>query len=237
MDYATMQSILGWAAIAAALVAGGIVGVMLVYDLGKPLWRRLARLWRRSPVECVAAVSLLCYCVAWGGGKITFPRTNAEYELLKDAGSFILTAGETNKWITTPEVSSDFLYIVYDTHPTLPDTEYVFVDRRPVASTNDEDWVNFMWFEATGDGGDKDRFGGHRWYMTGGEPYTYTNYNYMVYTTWQPAPAVQTNGVLHVDWWGGTNGAATVVFGIPLKSTVETTEGKKLAPTRPNADE
>ena len=237
MDYATLQSILGWAAIAAALVAGGIVGAMLVYDLGKPLWRRLARLWRRSPVECVAAVSLLCYCVAWGGGKITFPRTNAEYELLKDAGSFVLTAGETNKWITTPDLSSDFLYVVYDTHPTLPDTEYVFVDRRPVASTNDADWVNFLMFEATGDGGGDDRFDGHRWYMTGGEPYTYTNYNYMVYTTWQPAPAVQTNGVLHVDWVVATNAETAAasthaLAAVPLKSTVAV-DG---AEAWPNAD-
>ena len=233
MDYATMQSILGWAAIAAALIAGGIVGVMFVYDLGKPLWRRLARLWRRSPVECVAAVALLCYCVAWGGGKITFPRTNAEYELLKDNGSFILTAGETmtNQYY---DVASDYdlLAIRFTFLPILPDTADIQLWRRPVSSTNDADWViydnNPLTFYNFDGLGERD---------IPLDAHTATNWNWVVFTTWQPTPSVQTNGVLHVDWWGGTNGAATAVFGIPLKSTVETTEGKQLAPTRPNADE
>ena len=229
MDYATMQSILGWAAIAAALIAGGIVGAMLVYDLGKPLWRRLARLWRRSPVECVAAVALLCYCVAWGGGKITFPRTNAEYELLKDAGSFILTAGETltNQYYDVA-FDYDMLAIRFTAHPILPDTADIQLWRRPAASTNDADWVAFD---------DKRTLAEYR---DGDEcalditlaAHTATNWNWVVFTTWQPAPAVQTNGVLHVDWWGATNGAANAVFGIPLKSAVETTEGKQLAPVR-----
>ena len=231
MDYATMQSILGWAAIAAALVAGGIVGAMLVYDLGKPLWRRLARLWRRSPVECVAAVSLLCYCVAWGGGKITFPRTNAEYELLKDAGSFILTAGETNDIFTTSK-TNDFVAAYFTTHPILPDTADVQMWRRRVASTNDADWVLVESNSVA-----SANFGEIHMLYTDFPAYTATNWDWVVFTTWQPAPAVQTNGVLHVDWWGATNGVATAVFGIPLKSTVETTEGKQLAPTRPNADE
>ena len=234
MDYATLQSILGWAAIAAALIAGGIVGVMLVYDLGKPLWRRLARLWRRSPVECVAAFALLCYCVAWGGGKgkISFPRTNAEYELLKDNGSYILTAGETNEFEQYSQ-PFDQVQIYFTTHPILPDTADVQVWRRLVASTNDADWeaVDTTTVAKTLIGQSA------HWLPISGGIYTATNYNWVVFTTWQPTPSVQTNGVLHVDWWGGTNGAATAVFGIPLKSAVETTEGKQLAPTRPNADE
>ena len=211
MDYATMQSILGWAAIAAALVAGGIVGAMLVYDLGKPLWRRLARLWRRSPVECVAAVSLLCYCVAWGGGKITFPRTNAEYELLKDAGSY---------------ATNDTLHVAYTAHAILPDTADLQVYRRAADSTNDADWAA-AWASTVGASPspfDLDIEGA-------------TNWNYAVFTTWQPAPAVQTNGVLHVDWVVAANAetaaASTHALAVvPLKSTVAV-DG---AEAWPNAD-
>ena len=211
MDYATMQSILGWAAIAAALVAGGIVGAMLVYDLGKPLWRRLARLWRRSPVECVAAVSLLCYCVAWGGGKITFPRTNAEYELLKDAGSY---------------ATNDTLHVAYTAHAILPDTADLQVYRRAADSTNDADWAA-AWASTVGASPspfDLDIEGA-------------TNWNYAVFTTWQPAPAVQTNGVLHVDWVVATNAETAAasthaLAAVPLKSTVAV-DG---AEAWPNAD-
>lgn len=224
MDYATMQSILGWAAIAAALVAGGIVGAMLVYDLGKPLWRRLARLWRRSPVECVAAVSLLCYCVAWGGGKITFPRTNAEYELLKDAGS---------------QVAEDGINIRAVLHPIVPDSATIRVFSRSDTSTDDADWLwvcNWKVEDLRTPRLD-DNIIAFGW----GPIPNASNYNFMVFTTWQPAPAVQTNGVLHVDWWGATNGAANAearaIHAVPFKSAVETTEGKQLAPTRPNADE
>ena len=199
MDYATMQSILGWAAIAAALIAGGIVGAMLVYDLGKPLWRRLARLWRRSPVECVAAVSLLCYCVAWGGGKITFPRTNAEYELLKDAGSY---------------ATNDTLHVAYTAHAILPDTADLQVYRRAADSTNDADWAA-AWASTVGASPspfDLDIEGA-------------TNWNYAVFTTWQPAPPVQTNGVLHVDWVVATNAETAAasthaLAAVPVKTTV-----------------
>ncbi len=192
MDYATLQNILGCAAVCAALAGGGIVGVMLVYDLGKPLWSRLARLWRRSPVECVAAVALLCYCVAWGGGKITFPRTTIEYELLKDAGS---------------EVTGNAVTVVYTRHALLPDLADIQLWRRPAASTNDADWVMCASNSVAA--------------WSSPQIYEYadaTNQRWVVFTTWTPSPAVQTNGVFHIGWIG-TNGTESVL-GVPKQTSI-----------------
>ncbi len=121
-----IRDALGNAAIGAALVAGGIVGVMLAYDLGKPLWSRLVRLWRRSRAKCVAALAVLGFVVAWGGSKpkITFEGSKAEDEGLFDSGSYCTNNLLVAKW----------------TYRGIPSSAAVYIDRRDFGST--DEWTN-----------------------------------------------------------------------------------------------
>jgi hypothetical protein len=196
IDYETAQRALQIATLVCAVCAGSVVAAVVAYDLFGPLLRAFSRLWRRSRVECVAAAAVLGFVVAWGGSKgtISFPRTNAEYELLKDAGSFILTAGETNEVVTTG-YTNDLVAAIFTTHPLVPDTADVQMWRRQVASTNDADWALVGSTTV-----DQTFLGNATVFSTTFPAYTATNWDWVVFTTWQPAPAVQTNGVLHVNW-------------------------------------
>lgn len=151
---------------------------------------------------CLSFLTLSMVLIAIGGGKITFPRTNTDYELLADDG--------------TSYVSNSVVRVGYTRHRILPDSADLNIWNIPAASTNDADWTEVM----------STTVGASPSPIVISYPNA-TNYRWMVYTTWQPAPAVQTNGVLHA-LWTGTNHAGRV-FGVPVRSSV-IEDGTKLAP-------
>ncbi len=219
----TLETALTWAMAGAAATIAACLALAALYEVARPFVRRLAALWRRSPAKVALALAALAVGVSWGGSKgrtatITFPRTNPDYELLKDAGS---------------RVESDNLQIRFTAHALLPDEADIQIWRREVASSDDADWTEWetrtlaQWYSMSID------TEGH-WLL-----YMYyvpaaTNWEWVVFTTWQPGAAVQTNGVLHATWLG-TN-ADERVLGVPLRTGVYE-DGARLAPPTKEEDE
>ncbi len=222
----TLETALTWAMAGAAAAIAACLALAALYEVARPFVRRLAALWRRSPAKVALALAALAVGVSWGGSKgrvatITFPRTNPDYELLKDAGS---------------HVESDNLQIRFTAHALLPDEADIQIWRREVASTNDADWVMLetrtlaRWFA---NGYVHDDIDGY-WYSRYINDIPATNWHWVVFTSWQPGAAVQTNGVLHATWLG-TN-ADERVLGVPLRTGVYE-DGARLAPPTKEEDE
>ncbi len=158
---------------------------------------------------CLAFLVSSAILMIFGGGKISFPRTNPDYELLADDG--------------TSHVSNTVVRVGYTRHRILPDSADLNIWNIPAASTNDADWTEVL----------STTVGASPSPIVISYPNA-TNYRWMVYTTWQPAPAVQTNGVLHA-LWTGTNRAGRV-FGVPVRSVVKE-DGTIIAPPNKEIEE
>ena len=164
--------------------------------------RRRVRISRMGSVMAAVFVAALSY---YGGSKsISYPRTNAEMALLTDDG--------------TSYVSNDVVRVGYARHRILPDVADLNVWRRENGSTNDEDWVAQL---VT---------------TVGAQPSPIlidfpaaTNFDWIVFTTWQPGPSVQTNGVLHSAWRGVPGPINVRVFGVPVRTHV-IEDGTTIAP-------
>lgn len=193
------------------LLALGCFGLLVVMLAAVAVWR-LARSGREAGrrvhmgrVGGVMAAVMVAAFVYYGGSKsITFPRTNAEMVLLADDG--------------TSYVSNDVVRVGYARHRILPDVADLNVWRRDAASTNDEDWVAQL---VT---------------TVGASPSPVmidfpaaTNYDWIVFTTWQPGPSVQTNGVLHSAWRGVPGPLNVRIFGVPVRTRV-LEDGTTIAP-------
>ena len=114
-----------------------------------------------------------------------------------DRGSYV-----TNEW-----VHIDFERRI------VPDDAALVVERRPVASTNDLDWAEFLrtTFAALPVPADLACAGA-------------TNWNWCVYADWAPPPSVHTNGILEAKWGTSRNDAAHraagLAVGVPAQSTI-----------------
>lgn len=196
------------------LLALGCFGLLVVMLAAVAVWR-LARSGRAAGrrvhvgrVGGLMAAVMVTGLVYYGGSKsITFPRTNAEMVLLADDG--------------TSYVSTDVVRVGYVRHIILPDAADFNVWRRDVGNTNDEDWVAQL---VT---------------TVGASPSPVmidcpaaTNFDWIVFTTWQPGPSVQTNGVLHSAWRGVPGPLNVRVFGVPIRTHV-IEDGNLLAPPQP----
>lgn len=184
--------------------------VMVVLALWR-VWRtslaamRRVRISRMGSVLAVVFVAALSY---YGGSKsISYPRTNAEIALLAD------------DW--TSYVSNDVVRVGYVRHLILPDSADLNVWRRENGSTDDDAWVAQL---VT---------------TVGAAPSPVlidfpaaTNFDWIVFTTWQPGPSVQTNGVLHSDWRGVPGPLNARVFGVPIRTHV-IEDDNLLAPPQP----
>lgn len=107
-------------------------------------------------------------------GHISYPYTDFEKRYLVDNGSY---------------VSNDFIHVDF-TRVLAPSTADLHIDYRQWQSTNDEEWVSFIDTTFAEFQVPKDL------------PFNLaTNFDFVVYTTWTPGAAVQTNGVWH-SYWG-----------------------------------
>lgn len=184
----------GVAMAAAAIMFAAMLAPFIFAHFASAL-RRMKR--KRGSLECIfmalLGVGAVMYGGAKGGGSVSYPRTNPHYELLRDAGSV---------------VSNDTVTIRYTPHPILPPEADLQIWRRPLELTNDTDWVEHL---AT-------TVGAFPSPQTIDFPNAISN-NWSVFTTWSPAPSVQTNGVLHA-LWRGTNAAPSRIDAIPLGTQV-----------------
>lgn len=165
---------------------------------------RSARISRIGSVLAAVFVAALSY---YGGSKsISFPITNAEMALLGNDG--------------TSYVSNDVVRVGYFRHRILPDSADLNVWRRECSSTNDDAWV--AQYVST----------------VGASPSPVmidfpaaTNFDWIVFTTWQPGPSVRTNGVLHSAWRGVPGPISVRVFGVPIRTHV-IEDGNLIAPPK-----
>ncbi len=191
------------------LIAIMAVVVACLFARAGILALRRVRISRMGGVMAAIIVFGLTY---YAGSKavssfVQFPITNPDIFFLADDGTSL--------------VSEDNVRIGYKRHQILPDSADFNVWRRKIGETNTIDWVA-------------------QYVSTVGEspspvliPFNNaTNYEWIVFTTWQPSPTVQTNGVLHCSWRGVPGPYSVRLFGVPMRTYV-ISDGVQLAPPQP----
>ena len=128
---------------------------------------------RRLDILALAVVAAAATIHGGRKGTVTYPRTDPSVAYIADAGSY---------------VTNDLVHVNF-ARAVVPDTAALFIDRRPVSSTDDADWVNhltttFGQFQPPQDV----------------RCQAATNWDWIVYTDWTPGPSVVTNGVWHAFW-------------------------------------
>ena len=202
----TLHAIQQWLAV-------GCVEALVAFVVALALWlvcrsaRTAMRRARITPLMAVLTAAFVGALAYYGGSKsISFPRTNAEMALLANDG--------------TSYVSNDVVRVGYFRHRILPDSADLNVWRRENGSTNDDEWV--AQYVST----------------VGASPSPVlidfpaaTNFDWIVFTTWQPGPSVQTNGVLHSAWRGVPGPLNVRIFGVPIRTHV-IEDGNLIAPPK-----
>ncbi len=186
---------------ACALAALALVA--LLHVLGRSMHVVRMALSARELIVFGALAGVCC----WAAQKqlVTFPRTDPTQAYLVDNGS----------WVEGDLVHVDYRTII------VPSSASLLVDRRPLSSTSDADWVNHL---ATTIG----EFRPPVEFEFAGA----TNYRWIVYTTWTPGPAVQTNGVWHANWARDRRTGAHI---IPLRTAVRV-DGATIATPKAKED-
>lgn len=185
----------------------GVLALIALFVLSVLIgWAASALRRALRPWELFAFAALSSACALYGRkGTITFPRTDADIAYLSDRGSYV----------TNDFVHVDFARVV------APDSAHVFFDYRQVDQTNDTDWttlVNSTFAEFS---------------VPTNVPFANaTNYDWMVYTTWTPGPAVLTNGVWHAMWGIDRNGNGYL---IPVRTAVRV-DGETIATPKSRED-
>ena len=154
--------------------------------------RSLSSIRRALSGRELAVFSLLAAACTFAAqtSLVSYPRTDPTQAYLVDNGS----------WVEGDLVHVDFRTII------VPSSASLLVDRRPLSSTSDADWVNHL----------ASTIGEFRPPVEC-EVAGATNYRWIVYTTWTPGPAVQTNGVWHANWARDRRTGAHI---IPLRTAV-----------------
>lgn len=129
----------------------------------------------RSKHRNAFVIASICLTIYAGTkqGSISYPFTDPEQRYLIDSGSY---------------VTNNAIYVSFE-RVIAPANAPLLIDRRPISSTNDLEWVNFT----------------NTTFSAFNQPQTIafqsaTNFNWVVYTTWTPGPYVKTNGVWHAYW-------------------------------------
>lgn len=134
------------------------------------------RVKRRGRIEAAFVAALAAGMAYYGGSKgwIDYPRTDADMAYIFDNGSY---------------VSNDVVHVDFTRAVAVPESAGLEGWYRDCASTNDEDWL--QWFAST--------FA--EFSVPTNIPFANaTNYNFQIFTTWTPGPAVHTNGLAVVVW-------------------------------------
>ena len=123
----------------------------------------------------VAFLAAVAAATIYGGskGRVIFPRTDPDVAWLSDRGSY---------------VTNDYAHIDF-VRVAVPDSAPLLIDIRPVGSTDEAEWATLIetTFSAFPPPQDVALVAA-------------TNFDWAVYTTWTPGPAVETNGVWHANW-------------------------------------
>lgn len=148
--------------------------IILPGATGLLLWR-FRRAFRRSGF-CfwIFAAGFILTGICKYGGRVSFPFVDIEQRYLFDNGSY---------------VTNDLVHIDFVRASFVPDTAPLYGYFRPVGSTNDAEWVNFIdvTFDLFPVPCDFEFEGAQ------------TN-DFVFFTTWTPGPAAHTNGVAVVYW-------------------------------------
>lgn len=171
--YEIYQTVLASVAIFALIVMGVAVCFFGVSRVMLPIVRWI----KRHKVEAIV-VAPFVLCMIWTGstknGSVTYPYTDVEVRYLYDAGSY---------------VTNDYVHVEFARSAVVPDSAPLLGYYRPVGSTNDSEWVQFL-------------------DSTFAEFHTPTNIpfagaltnDFQFFTTYTPGPVVHTNGVAVVNW-------------------------------------
>lgn len=162
--------------------------------------RSLSAIRRALSGRELAVFSLLAAACTFAAQKhlVSYPRTDPTQAYLVDNGS----------WVEGDLVHVDFRTLI------VPSSASLFVDRRPLSSTSDADWVNHL-ATTIGEFRPPVEF----------EFAEATNYSWIVYTTWTPGPSVVTNGVWHAMWGRDRKSGR---HAIPLRTAVRV-DGRTIA--------
>lgn len=126
----------------------------------------------RKPITVFACL-LTLYAGAKHLATITFPTLGDSINYFQDSGSY---------------VTNDYVHVEFTT-VVIPQTANLFVYRRQIDSTNDIDWVEHLATTI----GEFDQPQDIQFAAA-------TNFDWIVFSTWTPGPAVETNGVWHAYW-------------------------------------
>ncbi len=171
--YEIYQTVLASVAIYSLIAIGLAVGFFGVSRVLLPIVRWI----KRHKVEAVV-VAPFVLCMIWTGstknGSVTYPYTDIEMRYLFDAGSY---------------VTNDYVHVAFTKSPVVPDSADFLGFCRPMDSTNDLDWVQFL--ETT--------FAA--FHSPSNVPFAGAISNdFQFFTTYTPGPVVHTNGVAVVNW-------------------------------------
>lgn len=202
----TLHDIQNWLAVGCVAVLVAFVVALAIFLVCRSA-RTAMRSARISRLGSVLAAVFVCKLTHYAVSKyISFPRTNAEIALLSNDG--------------TSYVSNDVVRVGYVRHRILPDSADLNVWRREEGSTNDNAWVA-QYVSTVGESPSPVMI-----YFPDA-----TNFDWIVFTTWQPGPSVQTNGVLHSAWRGVPGPINVRLFGVPIRTHV-IEDGNLIAPTK-----
>lgn len=172
------------------VLIGGALALYAILIVALVLKRGWAVARREGAAFCLIA---LCFLVSMATkpttGTVTYPYTDVETRYLYDAGSY---------------VTNDAVYVSFTRAAFVPDPAPLFGFVRPMTSTNDADWVEFL----------STSFGAFPVPQLLSFPGAQTN-DFIFFTIWTPGPAAHTNGVAVVYWRAAsTNTAAPLRTGL-----------------------
>lgn len=185
-------------AAAAALMFAGLA-VAAAFPVIKDAWARMGGHKGARWVFIAAVAGATMFGGAKHTGSVTYPFTDVEQRYLVDHGS---------------RVDNDSLHVDF-VRMVAPASAPLIIDYRPISSTNVEDWVSlvvttFADFPVPQDVAIE----------------AATNYNFIVYTTWTPPPAVHTNGIMELIWQQDPQGRG---FAVPMRTSIYV-DDEKISP-------
>lgn len=180
-----------------ALLAGLVAALSAVWAVVRDEWRK----GRDRVAKAVFAAACVLGAL-YGGSKspwasVAYPKTEAGRQYLVNRGSY---------------VTNDYVHIDFERR-IVPDDAALVIERRPVASTNDTEWAQYLRTTFTAFA-----------VPTNLPCASATNWNWILFADWTPAPSVHTNGIMEVKWGtsraDAAHRAAGLAVGIPVQTTV-----------------
>lgn len=171
--YDIYQAVLASVAIYSLIAMGLAVCFFGVSRVLLPIVRWI----KRHKVDALIVAPFVLCMIFTGStkhGSVTYPYTDVEMRYLIDAGSY---------------VTNDYVHVAFTKSPVVPDSADFLGFCRPMDSTNDLDWVQFL--ETT--------FAA--FHSPSNVPFAGAISNdFQFFTTYTPGPVVHTNGVAVVNW-------------------------------------